>query len=105
MYIYIYMYTYMYICKVRMLLLRGPDALVLRHTDVTYQRLKDKMCFSLEMLQEAAASGWRRDADAFGPIDLSRYVAALIGGVHTRRRQSWTCIHHICHTIYAMPCV
>ena len=55
---------------VRMLLLRPPQDLVLRHSQVTYQVAQSKIAFSKELLEAAAAKGWR-PLD-FGPIDLAR---------------------------------
>jgi hypothetical protein len=53
-----------------MLLLRPPQDLVLRHSQVTYQVAQSKIAFSKELLEAAAAKGWR-PLD-FGPIDLAR---------------------------------
>ena len=54
----------------RMLLLRTPGELQLRHSEVTYEVGKGKMAFSKELLENEAAKGWR--PLAFGPIDIKR---------------------------------
>ena len=57
-------------CIVRMLLLCAPGVLALRHSQVTYETHKSELAFSKELLEAAAATGWR--PSAFGPIDIKR---------------------------------